>query len=88
MKNIIVSLEGIASAAEKDSDVSKAEQAIKSARGLIKNFPADPLLKELDRELSVWQSKLAVILKEPAGKKGMAQHARFWVEKLRKFNDK
>ena len=42
-----------------------------------------PLLKELDTELSIWQSKLAVILKEPIGKKGMAKHARFWAEKLR-----
>ncbi len=42
-----------------------------------------PLLEELDTELSIWQSKLAVILKEPVGKKGMAKHARFWAEKLR-----
>ena len=42
-----------------------------------------PLLKELDTELSIWQSKLEVILKEPVGKKGMAKHARFWAEKLR-----
>ena len=41
------------------------------------------LLKELDKELSIWQSKLSVILNEPVGKKGMAKHARFWAEKLR-----
>lgn len=83
MKNIIVSLETIANTVEKDADALKTEQAIKLARNHIKNISSDPLLKELDLELSVWQSKLAVILKEPAGKAGMAKHARHWIEKLK-----
>lgn len=40
----------------------------------------------LDVELSIWQSKLSVILNEPAGRKGLAKHARFWAEKLRAFH--
>ena len=80
MKKIIESLEAIAAAAEKEPE--KTEQAIKAARGLIKDQEL-PLLKELDAELATWQSKLSVILKEPVGKKGMAKHARFWAEKLR-----
>ena len=81
MKNISASLEAIANSAEKDTE--KTEQAIKVARDLIKNASVTSELKELDTELSIWQSKLAVILKEPVGKKGMAKHARFWAEKLR-----
>ena len=84
MKNIIVSLETIASTVEKNADALKTEQAITLARNQIENISNDPLLKELDLELSVWQSKLAVILKEPAGKKGMAKHARYWAERLKK----
>ena len=86
MKNIIVSLETITNAVEKDADALKTEQAITLARNQIENISNDPLLKELDLELSVWQSKLSVIMKEPVGKKGMAKHARFWAERLKSLN--
>ena len=90
MKNVIVSLETIANSVDKELDLSKTQEAIKITRGLIAgaiSATADkhdlPLLKELDKELSIWQSKLEVILSETAGRKGMAKHARFWAEKLK-----
>ena len=97
MKSIVVSLEALAAAVDKNSDLSKTEEAIKATRSLIKGFVGAGLprptqdagtapLHELDAELSIWQSKLAVILKEPVGKKGMAKHARYWAEKLKMSN--
>lgn len=82
MQTINGSLEALASAIDKGADLAKVTEAIKSTRELTKGKDV-PALKELDAELSVWQSKLSVILSEPEGKKGMAKHARFWAEKLK-----
>ena len=95
MQKIVASLEAIANSVDKGLDLSKTQEAIKTTRGLIKDFVDKtngksvgaihelPLLKELDAELLIWQSKLSVILSEPVGKKGMAKHARHWVERLK-----
>ena len=83
MQTLSESLEAIASAVEKNADASKVSEAVKTARDLVKNSLSEPSLKELDHELSIWQSRLSVILNELAGKKGMAKHARFWAERLR-----
>ena len=40
------------------------------------------LLGQLDTELLTWLSKLDIILKEPAGRNGMAKHANFWAERI------
>ena len=85
MKSIIVSLEALASAIDKGADPAKTGEAIKTTRDLTKNYK-DALIRELDTELSIWQSKLSVILKEPVGKQGMAKHARFWAERLKAIN--
>ena len=82
MKSIIISLEALASVIDKGADLAKTTEAIQSVRELTKSKEL-PVLKELDAELSVWQSKLSVILNAPEGKKGMAKHARFWAEKLK-----
>lgn len=74
-------LEAIARAAAK-ADAAATGAAIGQARQLIKAAPAAEALARLDRELSTWQEKLEVILKEPAGRQGMAKHARFWIEEL------
>ena len=87
MQNISERLNVIADLADKNSDLSRMQQTISAVRYLIKGAIYElPLLKELDTELSIWQSKLAVILNEPAGRKGMAKHARFWSEKLREIH--
>lgn len=39
------------------------------------------LLEKLESELSIWQSKLGILLKEPAGRQGMAKHAQYWIKK-------
>ena len=82
MPTISGSLEALASSIDKGADLARAAEAIKSTRELTKDKDL-PVLKELDAELSVWQSKLSVILNAPEGKKGMAKHARFWAEKLK-----
>ena len=82
MQTISESLEALATAIDKGTDLVKAAEAIKSTRELTKGKDG-PILKELDAELSVWQSKFSVIMNEPVGKKGMAKHARFWAAKLK-----
>ena len=79
MQKVSASLETIADLVEQTSDLSKIQVAIQMAKTLAK----EASLQQLETELNTWQSKLSVILNEPAGKKGMAKHARFWAEKLK-----
>ena len=79
MKSIAVSLEAIAGLVDQTSDFSKIQAAIQTAKTLAK----EASLQQLETELNTWQSKLSVILNEPAGKKGLVKHARFWAEKLK-----
>lgn len=89
MKDIIINLESIASLVDHASDVSKVHEAITSTKVLVQNSKKSTnkteqvTLSQLEQELGVWQSKLSVILSDPAGRKGIAKHARFWAEKLR-----
>ena len=76
MDKIIQGLEEIAHLAKHSSDASQIKKAIQVVRDLIPG-------RELDQELSVWQTKLDVILKEPVGREGMAKHARYWAEKVK-----
>ena len=83
MEKILKALELIAKAAKSGSE-KEAQDAVKSARESIRALgAAGESLKELDQELSIWQSKLPVIWKEPAGRQGMAKHAAYWAEQLR-----
>ena len=84
MNEIIQHLEEIAKLAGKSGDVREVESALKLAREAVKKSPGDPRLQELDLELSIWQSKLSVIFKEPIGRQGMSKHCLYWVEKLKK----
>ena len=91
MKKITDKLEEIAHSAKNPSEQAKTAEALKALRALVKDpkeTGAAPkeLLGKLDGELEVWQMKLAVILKEPVGREGMARHAKYWVEELRKIN--
>ena len=81
---IINGVEQIERLAKHSSDASQAKNAIQSVRDLIRSSDRD--LKQLDSELSTWQSKLEVIYREPVGRQGMAKHAAHWAEKLRKIN--
>ena len=88
MKEIIEALENIEKFAKGSADVSKIEKTIQSARASItKMHPGGAKLRQLENELSVWQTKLDVILKEPAGREGMVKHAKHWVEELRRNSD-
>ena len=91
MKKITDKLEEIAHSAKNPSEQAKTVEALKTLRTLVKDpkeTGAAPkeLLGKLDGELEVWQMKLAVILKEPVGREGMARHAKHWVEELRKID--
>ena len=79
VQKISTSLEAIADLVDHASDLPKIQAAIQTAKTLAK----EASLQQLETELNTWQSKLSVILNEPAGKKGMAKHARFWAEKLK-----
>lgn len=76
--------------AAKHGDASKASTAIRAARAAIQNVGArsprpgeeTSPLQILDSELSTWESKLTVIMQEPAGRQGMARHAEHWVKRL------
>ena len=87
MTSICSSLEEIAREVKNGQDVPKVHAAIESARRQIAGAGAihESPLQRLDQELSTWLSRLPVILKEPAGRQGMAKHARFWVEELKKL---
>ena len=91
MKKITDKLEEIAHSAKNPSEQAKTAEAIKALRLLVKDpKESDGLPKEalgrLDGELDVWQSKISVILKEPAGREGMARHAKHWVGELGKYH--
>jgi hypothetical protein len=93
IQNVCSALEGIAREARNDPDGKNTKNAIESTRRQITDLKGKmdghefPLLDRLDHELLTWQSKLAAILKEPAGRQGMAKHAKFWVEELKKLGD-
>jgi hypothetical protein len=84
MQKILQELEKIARAAKGGSE-KEVLGAIQAARESIRGLGAEgaAALKELDQELSVWQSKLPVIWKEIVGRQGMVKHAAHWAEKLR-----
>ena len=84
MKEIIQALEQIERTARR-SDAAKIESAIQSARRSLAGAE-DEKLRQLDAELSTWQKKSNVILKEPVGREGISKHARHWMEELRKMN--
>ena len=88
MKDVIAALEEIERSVKGVADISKIEKSIQSAKSKLTspNAAHKALLNQLQEELSIWQKKLNVILKEPAGREGMAKHAKHWVEELRKLN--
>ena len=85
MKEIIQSLEQIEKTV-RGADAGKTEAAIQSARKALAASKQQGL-EHLGEELSTWQKKLNVILKEPAGRQGMAKHVRYWIEGLTKASD-
>ena len=84
MKEVIASLENIEKVARR-GDAAQVQQAIRSARKSLTGAKDDKL-KQLDEELSTWQKKSDVILKETVGREGMAKHAKHWAEELRKLS--
>ena len=90
LREISESLEKVARSVKDAPDPSRTGQAIQNARVLIGAYFAGrgrvASLEKLDSELGIWESKLAVILREPAGRQGIAKHVNHWVEELRKLN--
>jgi len=82
MNEIVKNLQELARLAERNGGAGEMEVCLKGARSAIRKS-ADPQLTILDGELETWQAKLAVILREPAGRNGMAHHCRYWIEKLK-----
>lgn len=56
---------------------------ILSTIGAAKKAAHDLKQDQLLAELTTWENKIDVILKEPAGRRGMAKHAQFWAEKIK-----
>ena len=91
MKRVIVSLEALSSALEKNQDAAQSRQMISALKVLVRESKstaaeeAVSLLNQLEAELDTWLLKLDAILKEDAGRKGMAKHARNWIDELKKL---
>ena len=88
MKGIVQALEQVSRSAKSDKETVKPADAVKELRKRIRDGkPKQPaelqaMLAQLDEELAVWESKIAVIMKEPVGRQGMARHAAHWAERL------
>ena len=89
MKEIISALEQLEKNIKNTQDTPKTDNAIQIIRKSILNRikhssgHEKSLLEQLDSELSIWQGKLNIILKESAGRDGMAKHAKHWITSLR-----
>lgn len=79
MQDACQALERIAHLAESGDEAGLR----KELEALQKAVSSNKELAELAKEAKIWQDKLGVILQEPVGRKGMARHARFWIEKLK-----
>ena len=88
IQDIIALLEEIEKSAKGPADASKIKKDIQSAKAKLAAAGGEHVLplRRLNEELSVWQEKIDVILKERAGREGMAKHAKHWIEELRKMN--
>ena len=91
MKKITDKLEEISRSAKDPNAAAETVEAIRHLKTLVNEHKvsepvAKELLERLNGELDVWQAKSSVILKEPAGREGMAKHAKHWVDELRKIN--
>ena len=83
MEGLIQGLERLAHLVKSSKDEKVIREAIQLLRDRVGAIHELPLRNELDHELEIWQSKLAVILEEPVGRQGMAKHAEYWIEKLK-----
>ena len=83
MEKTVKELEQLAHLLKNSNDEKAIREAIQSLRDRVGAIHELPLRNELDHELEIWQSKLAVILEEPVGRQGMAKHAEYWIEKLK-----
>jgi len=89
LKDVVVSLEKLGKQAASAPEAVKVEEAIKTSRAALQTVRDSAgenlkgMLTQLDSELSTWQSKLSVILKEPAARQGMSKHVNYWVERLK-----
>ena len=83
MKEIVSVLEEIEKSA-RTGDTAKIAKAIQLAQSKL-TVAGEAPLRQLNEELSVWQKKLDVILKEPVAREGMAKHARHWIEQIKKI---
>jgi hypothetical protein len=87
MQKIVGGLETLAGTVKKSAQPGAVLQAIEATRKELTFLKDKPehgaLLQTLDEELGVWIKKLEIILKEPAGREGMAKHAHYWAEKLK-----
>ncbi len=97
IKDIIICLEEIEKSAKGGADAAKIKKDIQSAKAKLMSVGAPlvgaqngraqgPPLRQLNDELSVWEEKLDVILRERAGREGMAKHAKHLTQELRKMN--
>ena len=87
MQEIISALETIEKSLKTGNDPSAVQAAIKTARNKTVSS-TDEQLQQLAAELLTWESKFPVIWREPAGRQGMAKHAKHWIEKLGRFGDR
>lgn len=85
MQKTLKCLEIISHLAKGSADAAQVRKAIESARAAVQEERSanSALFAQLDSELSVWLTKLDVLLNEPAGRHGMAKHAIYWLEQIK-----
>ena len=83
MNEVIQYLQEISKQAERTGGAQELISAMNSLRAAIKKSENSAALEVLDTEISTWQAKLPVIMREPAGRHGMAHHCHYWIEKLK-----
>ena len=86
VKEILQALETIERSVGSGNDAARAQAAIRTARAKTASS-SDALLKQLAAELLTWESKFPVIWHESDGRRGMAKHAKHWMEKLKGSGD-
>lgn len=84
MKELIESLKKIEKLIKSTTDEAKILPAIGEAIASAKKEKQT----QLESELSIWQGKATTILKDMAGRQGMAKHCGHWIEKLQAGSSK
>lgn len=86
MRELADSLEQVARAARGPAEKDVVLKAVRKSKSIMSALHVrTEMLKQLIDELAVWEKKVDAILSDPAGRQGMAKHAAFWADRVRKM---